>query len=259
MYAEERRAAIADEARNEGRVRVADLAERFEVAPETIRRDLDVLETEGVLRRVHGGAIPLTGFEGHEAALTEREVENAAAKQAIARAALAYVPVQDGTIILDAGSTTGALATALVQHPGPIDNLSIVTNSVPAAMTLSASPQHNVHVLGGAIRGITQSTVGPTTVETLRRVRVDVVFLGTNGISGTYGLTTPDPAEAAVKRGMVAAARRKVALTDHTKFGHDFFISFAALSDLDVLVTDAKPTGSLASALSANDIEVVVA
>ncbi|SDB81085.1 transcriptional regulator, DeoR family [Raineyella antarctica] len=259
MYAEERRAAIVDAARNAGRVRVADLAEQFAVAPETIRRDLDVLEGEGALRRVHGGAIPLDGFEAHEAALPDREVENAEAKRAIAAAALTYVPASDGTIVLDAGSTTGALASALVQQPRAYSGLSVVTNSVPAALALTAVEQHTVLMLGGTVRAVTQATVGPTTLELLGRVRVDVVFLGTNGISAGFGLTTPDAAEAAVKRGMVAVARRRVVLADQTKFGHDFFIRFAALKDLDVLITDAKPTGSLASALSDNDIEVVVA
>lgn len=257
MYAEERRTAIADEARNAGRVRVADLAERFDVAPETIRRDLDVLESDGVLKRVHGGAIAIT-FEAQEAALAAREVENPEAKRAIAAAALAYVPTQGGTIILDAGSTTGALAAALVQQPGPT-GLSVVTNSVSAVSTLTTVDQHTVFMLGGVVRAVTGCVVGPTTLEMLGRVRVDVAFLGTNGISAGYGLTTPDAVEASVKRAMVAAARLRVVLTDHTKFGHDFFISFASLKDLDVLITDAKPTGSLASALSDNEIEVVVA
>lgn len=258
MYAEERRAAIAEEARRAGRVRVADLAERFEVAPETIRRDLDVLAEGGALRRVHGGAIPVDDFDPHEATLTDREVKNAAAKQAIAAAAMTYVPQRDGTIILDAGSTTNALATCLLQ-PGPITDLSVVTNSVPAALTLTSTNQHTVLLLGGTVRPVTRAAVGPTTLEQLGRVRVDVVFLGTNGLSEGFGLTTPDAAEAAVKRGMVSAARTRVVLADRTKFGHDFFVRFAALKDIDVLVTDAKPTGSLASALSAHQIEVVVA
>lgn len=258
LYAEERRMAIADEARNAGRVRVADLAERFDVAPETIRRDLDVLVSDGLLKRVHGGAIATT-FEAGEAALSAREIENPEAKRAIAAAALAYVPAKGGTIILDAGSSTGALATALVQQQPCPTGLSVVTNSVSAVSTLTAVDQHAVFMLGGAVRAVTGCVVGPTTLEMLGRVRVDVAFLGTNGITAAYGLTTPDSAEASVKRAMVAAARLRVALADHTKFGHDFFISFAALKDLDVLITDAKPTGSLASALSDNEIEVVVA
>lgn len=259
MYAEERRSAIVDEARNEGRVRVVDLAARFEVAPETIRRDLDLLEADGVVKRVHGGAIPVIGFDGRETTLPEREIANAGAKRAMAEAALSYVPHQDGTIILDAGSSTGALAALLVAPGISFNNLTIVTDSVPAAMTLSAVPQHTVHILGGSVRGVTQSTVGATALETLRRLRVDVAFVGTNGISATFGLTTPDAAESAVKRAMIAAARRTVALADRSKFGHDFFISFAALSDIDVLITDGRPPAALASALSAHETEVVIA
>lgn len=257
MYAEERRAAISEEARSAGRVRVAELAERFDVAPETIRRDLDALESEGVLQRVHGGAIAVS-TELDERYLTARVVENPQAKQAIAEAATAYVPQQGGSVILDAGSTTGALAVVLGQRPWPA-RLSIVTNSVSAVESLIATEQHDVFMLGGAVRAITGCVVGPSTLEMLARVRADVVFLGTNGVSAGFGLTTPDPTEGAVKRAMVAAARLRVVLADHTKFGHEFFNSFAPLSHLDVLVTDAKPTGSLASALSAHEIEVVVA
>ena len=257
MYAEERRTAIAEEARAVGRVRVTELAERFDVAPETIRRDLDALEAEGLLQRVHGGAIAIA-TEAEEANLTTRQVENAQAKQAIAAAALAYVPRTAGSIIIDAGSTTGALATTLVQQQWPA-RLSVVTNSVAALSTLADTEAHDVFMLGGAVRAITGCVVGPSTLEQLGRVRADVAFLGTNGISAGFGLTTPDPTEGAAKRAMVAAARLRVVLADRTKFGHDYFISFAQLSDLDVLVTDAKPTGSLASALSAHEIEVVVA
>ncbi len=259
MYAEERRAAIVDEVRTTGRVRVVDLAQRFAVAPETIRRDLDLLEADFLLQRVHGGAIRADRFEEHESSLTVREVENAEAKRAIAAAAMAFVPENGGSMILDAGSTTGALATRLVQQPGPTSGLSVVTNSVPAALTLSTVEQHSVLMVGGSIRPITASVVGPTAVELLARIRADVAFLGTNGISSTYGLTTPDPLEAAAKRGMVAAARRRIVLADSSKFGRDYFVTFAALKDIDALITDRAPTGPLAEALSAHEIQVVVA
>lgn len=251
MYAEERQRDILHLARAEGRVDVAALADRFAVTAETIRRDLTVLERAGVLRRVHGGAVPVERI-GFEPALATRDSVLIAEKERIAKAALAELP-EEGAIILDAGTTTGRLAHAL-----PNDReLTVVLNSPVLASVLGLRPNLNVLLLGGRVRGRTLATVDDWALRPLQDIYVDVAFLGTNGCSVERGLTTPDPAEAAVKRAMIGAARRSVLLADHTKIGNDYLARFGALSDLDVLITDDGLDDSLAAEVEATGLRVV--
>ena len=253
MYAEERKQAIADLARDEGRVDVAELAARFGITAETVRRDLTQLEARGVLRRVHGGAIPVERFRS-EPGVSERAQRQAAEKTRIAKAALAYVP-QGGSVLLDAGTTTGALATLLPDTR----ELTVVTNALPIALTLAARPNLDVLVVGGRLRGRTLADVGDWAVRTLRDLSVDVAFVATNGLSVDGGLSTPDSAEAAAKRAMVAAGRQVVVLADHTKVGEQHFERFAGIDDVDVLVTDSGLAPDEVGRFEAAGVEVVLA
>ncbi len=251
MYAEERQAEILQVARNEGRVDVTALAETFAVTAETIRRDLTTLERAGMLRRVHGGAIPVERI-GFEPALAARDTVLTAEKERIAKVALAEVPA-DGAIILDAGTTTARLAQAL-----PVDReLTVVVNSPAIAAILGPRPNLNVLVLGGRVRGKTLATVDDWALRPLADLYVDVAFMGTNGCSVERGLTTPDPAEAAVKRAMIGAARRAVLLADHTKIGNDYLARFGSLSDLDLLITDDGLNDELVMDVEAEGVRVV--
>jgi len=232
MYAEERQQAILRRARAEGRVDVVGLAEELAVTTETVRRDLTVLERAGVVRRVHGGAIPIERL-GFEPGLATRDAVMTGEKDRIAKAALAQLPAE-GSVIIDAGSTTGRLVEAL-----PTDReLTVVVNSPPLAATLATRANVTVLMLGGRVRGRTLATVDEWALAPLSQLCVDVAFMGTNGLSLAHGLTTPDLAEAAVKRAMIGAARRTVLLADHTKFGNDCLARFGVLGDVDVLVTD---------------------
>ena len=232
MYAEERLTFITDRARVAGRVDVTELAEQLDVTTETIRRDLTALERRGVLRRVHGGAIPVERLTS-EPGLAVREAAHRAEKERIAKTALAELPAE-GAILLDAGSTTVRLAELM-----PIDReLTVVTNALPVAAILAARANIRLLVVGGRVRGRTLAAVDTWALQSLADVFVDVAFLGTNGLSAERGLTTPDQAEAAVKAAMVAAARRTVVLADHSKVGNDCFARFAALTDVDLLITD---------------------
>ncbi|MFG2103436.1 DeoR/GlpR family DNA-binding transcription regulator [Micromonospora echinaurantiaca] len=251
MYAEERQQEIVRLARSNGRVDVATLADTLQVTAETIRRDLTTLERAGVLRRVHGGAIPMERI-GFEPALAARDSVLIEEKERIAKLALAEVP-QEGAIILDAGTTTARLAEAL-----PTDReLTVVVNSPVLATILGTRPNLNVLLLGGRLRGRTLATVDDWALRPLADLYVDVAFLGTNGCSVERGLTTPDPAEAAVKRAMISAARRVVLLADHTKIGNDYFARFGSLSDLDLLITDLGVDAELASDVEAVGVRVV--
>ncbi|MBE3009938.1 DeoR/GlpR transcriptional regulator [Microbispora sp. NEAU-D428] len=251
MYAEERQQEILRAARDAGRVDVVTLAERFGVTTETIRRDLTALERAGVLRRVHGGAIPVERL-GFEPALAARDEVLTAEKERIAKAALAELP-QDGAVVIDAGSTTSRLVQALP----PDRELTVVVNSPPLATVLAARPNLTVLMLGGRVRGRTLATVEDWAIQQLSQLNVDVAFMATNGCSVAKGLTTPDPAEAAIKRAMIACADRAVLLADHTKFSGTYLARFATLGEIDVVITDTGLDPDQAAALAAAGPEVV--
>jgi DeoR family fructose operon transcriptional repressor len=255
VYAEERQHAIATLVTERGRLAVTAVAEEFGVTTETVRRDLSILERAGMVRRVHGGAVPAGALTLVETGLGERHGTRTEAKRAIAAAAISLLPAADGSVLLDGGSTTAALADVL-----PTDRrLYVATNSVPIAARLSASPAVTLHVLGGRVRGITQTAVGDATVRALRDLRLDVVFLGTNGISAGHGFSTPDEAEAATKRAMVRAAQRVIVLADSSKLGREHLVRFAAVEDVDVLVTDNGADPGAVAELETTGIEVLIA
>lgn len=250
MYAEERQQVILERARHDGRVDVTGLASEFDVTYETIRRDLTALERHGVLRRVHGGAIPVERL-GFEPALNVRDSVMTQEKERIAKAALAELP-DEGAILLDAGSTTGRMAEQL-----PTDReLTVVTNSLSIALTLTPRTNINLMLLGGRLRTRTQASVDSWALRALAECYVDVAFMATNGVSVERGLTTPDPAEAEVKRAMIASSRRAVLLADHTKVGNDHFARFAAVEDLDLVITDNGLADGLADELEATGLTV---
>lgn len=253
MYQEERHAAIIEKARSSGRVDVAELAADFDVTAETVRRDLTSLERHGLVRRVHGGAIPVERL-GFEPGIHVRAEQMAAEKARIATAALAELPAE-GAILLDAGTTTAALADIL-----PTDReLTVLTNAIPIAMALSARPNVTVLTIGGRVRGRTLATVDAWALRVLAETFVDVAFLGANGVSVERGLTTPDLAEAAVKRAMLGAARRVVVLADHTKIGNDCFARIGELEDIDTLISDDGLDVGLAADLQAAGPRIVLA
>jgi DeoR family transcriptional regulator, fructose operon transcriptional repressor len=255
MYAEERQQAIAALVADRGRAAVTALAAEFGVTTETVRRDLAVLERAGMLRRVHGGAVPAGSLSLVETGLAERRGTRTEQKAKIAAAALDLLPGTGGSVLLDGGSTTAALADVL-----PVDRrLYVATSSVPIAARLAGAPGVTLHVLGGRVRGITQTAVGDATVRALADLRVDVAFLGTNGISPDFGFSTPDEAEAATKRAMAAAASRVAVLADSSKLGREHLVRFAAPGDVDVLVTDAGADPATVAALEAAGVGVVVA
>lgn len=253
MYAEERQRWIVERARAGGRVEVAALAAELKVTTETVRRDLTTLERHALLRRVHGGAIPIERL-GFEPALAARDSVLTAEKERIARLALAELP-DEGSILLDAGTTTARLADAL-----PADReLVVLTNALPIAMSLSVRPNITVLMIGGRVRGRTQAAVDAWALQALVDTYVDVAFIGANGISPERGLTTPDTTESAVKRAMIRAARRSVVLADHTKVGQDHLSRFAGLDEIDTLITDSGLDAQVADELRAQGPRVLLA
>ncbi len=252
LYAPERHQQILDTARSQGRVEVAGLARDLSVTPETVRRDLTALERRGALRRVHGGAIPVERL-GFEPGVADREMQAASEKDRIARAALDELP-DGGSIILDAGTTTARLAELL-----PLDReLTVVTHSIPVATILTTRPNISLHLLGGSVRSRTLAAVGEWTRAQVSELFVDVAFIGTNGVSVERGLTTPDVAEARVKKALIEAARRTVVLADHSKFGREDFARVAPLSLIDTIITDSGLDRELAEDLENAGLRMVV-
>ena len=255
MYPEERQKAIAATVMSQGRASVADLAQAYDVTTETVRRDLAVLDRAGLLRRVHGGAVPVRALHLVEPSVDERESTRAGHKHAIASAAADFIPQSGATVLFDAGTTTARVAALLP----PDRELLIVTNSVPIAARLASLTSVSLQLLGGQVRGLTQATVGERAVGMLESLRVDIAFIGTNGISVRHGLSTPDPGEAAVKRAMVACANFVVVVADSSKIGREEFVSFAPIDRVDVLVTDSEITPADHADLTDHGVDVVVA
>lgn len=261
MYATERQQAIEQSIVADGRVSVVDLAQRFDVTTETVRRDLAQLERAGIVRRVHGGAVAHRGSSTAETSVADRSLRHGEQKRAIARRALSGLgPEFTGSVYLDAGTTTAAVAQLLLERQSgagrPID---VVTHSMTVAHLLAGAPGIALTAIGGRVRGLTAAAVGADTVRTIAGIRPDVAIVGTNGVSARFGLSTPDPEEAAVKRAVVASARRTVVVADAEKLEQELLVSFAELYDIDVLVTDAAPPAVLAAALDDSDAEVWVA
>lgn len=250
MYAAERMQEIARVARTEGSVQVTDLALRFDVAQETIRRDLKELERRGRLRRVHGGAV-LADRPENEPALDTRAMLKNDAKRAIAQRAVAELP-HDGTVLADGGTTTLAVLAAL-----PADaKLTVVTNSIPAASLLTEMPGVTVYMVGGLVRGATAASVGDWATGALGEIVADVALIGTNGMSADRGFTTPDQTEAAVKTAMVRAARRVIVVADSSKAADDHLHRFATAEQVDMIITDSDLPDEVGSEFEAQGVEV---
>jgi DeoR family fructose operon transcriptional repressor len=231
-YAAQRKQAIVTQLRARGRVDAADIAARLGVTKETVRKDLIGLERQGLLRRVHGGAIPVEQLSFEPAVATRTYYSEE--KTRIATAALAHVP-SSGSVLIDAGSTNARLAELF-----PADrDLTVYTNTLSIALTLITRPRLTVVTLGGRIRPLTLAGVDDWAARALSEINVDVAFLGTNAVSVERGLTTPDHAEAAIKRVMLASARHRILLADHSKVGAVSLCKHADLSDIDLFITDS--------------------
>ena len=253
MYPQERHHWLLETARQDGRVSVGQASAELGVVPETIRRDLDLLAGRGLLRRVHGGAIPAGYDQLGDAPLDARDTTAVDEKQAIGTAAIAFLPAPDGSLILDAGSTTYRLAAQL-----PMDSrFTVFTDSAPIAVLVARRTACDVRLVGGRMRGTTQATVG--NVIEFGRLRVDVAFMGTNALSASNGLSTPDPDEAATKAAMIAAARNVIVLADSRKIGAESTCRFADLSQIDVLITDTAIPDRQREAIEYQEVQVICA
>lgn len=262
MFAEERQAEIARLVGATRRVSGADLARRFEVTMETIRRDLATLESAGVLRRVHGGAVSADRTDSVEQSLDSRETLKTPAKRRIAAAALELLERSEATsVVLDAGSTVEALADALANRrtSSSASPLLVLTHALHVAGRLADQPEISLELVGGRVRTLTWAASGGHTAAQYTRYRSDIAFLGCNGVAAGFGFSTPELPEAGVKTAIVNSAHTVVVLCDAEKHNHENLARFATFNQVDVLITDAAPTGRLAHSLAEGGVEVVIA
>jgi DeoR family glycerol-3-phosphate regulon repressor len=247
-----RQTGILEIARQEGRVVVEDLAQRFDVTLQTIRRDLTELAEAGHLDRVHGGAVPRTGVSniGYEA----RRRMNEAAKTAIARACAAAIP-DNSSMILNLGTTTEAVARELIHHR----NITVVTNNMNVANILVANSSCEIMVAGGALRRSDGGLVGELTTQFIEQFKVDLAIIGTSALDQDGDLLDFDLAEVRVSRAIIRQARQSFLVMDHTKLGRSAPARIASLSELDAVFTDQPLPDNLMDACADWGTRVVVA
>ncbi len=242
MFAEERRQAIARTLRAQGRVQAHELARRFSVADETIRRDLKWLEDSGEAVRTHGGA--LRREVGALPPLAQRASTASAAKQAIGRAAARLVG-EGESIFIDSGSTALELARALRGR----HDLHVVTNSLLVAGELAVENGIVVHLPGGAVQAGEMCLVGPEAVQGIARYQAARAFISGAGIDATRGLAVFNPFEAEVKRAMLENALHTVVIADGTKLGRTALVAVAGIDMIDLLMTDTTAAPDIVAQL----------
>ncbi|HXV92807.1 MAG TPA: DeoR/GlpR family DNA-binding transcription regulator [Pseudonocardia sp.] len=232
MLARQRQALILDAVRQNGGVRVSELVERLGVSDMTVRRDIETLAGRGLVIRVHGGATAV-GSSVEEPGFAAKAVLRTGAKRAIAAAAAELVE-PGASVALSAGTTTHAVASALVTVPG----LTVVTNSLRVAEVLHEAGRDAGVVLTGGVRTPSDALVGPVAVAALRGLHVDWLIMGVHGMDPTAGFTTPNIVEAETNRALMASARRVAVVADNSKWGVVGLSTIAALDEADVVVTD---------------------
>ena len=258
MLARHRQSLILQAVRSDGSARVSDLTQRLGVSDMTIRRDLEVLARDGLVEKVHGGAVLPGTPASHEPGFEAKLVLERPEKTAIARAAASMVT--PGTAIaIGSGTTTFALAQCLLDVPG----VTIVTNSLRVTNLFSGTRgldgTADSVVLTGGVRTPSDALVGPVADLTIRSLHFDLLFLGCSGFDTEAGLTTPNLAEAETNRAFVKAARKVTVIADHTKWGIVGLSSFADLDDVDTLITDSGLPDEARTALADRVGQLIIA
>ncbi len=253
MFADERRQRILDLVRSNGAVSLRELSRVVGSSEVTVRRDLRLLEAQGLLDRRHGGAVS-TGGRGHEPTYSEKSVVAAREKEAIGALAAALVDEGDA-ICIGAGTTT----QAFVRHLVGFGELTVMTNSVLVAQVLARSRTVEVAMTGGTLRGSIYALVGSVAERALQGVRVRRVFLSGNGLTVERGLSTPNLSVAAVDQALVDAADEVVVLADSTKIGVETMAQTVPVDRIDHLVTSDRTPAAVLREFAALDIQVRVA
>lgn len=219
-----------------GFMKLADLVSEVGVSESTVRRDLEILEEQGLVKRTYGGAVFIQDTSPQKLAFADRELAAAAEKRAIASAVAELIP-ENQTVILDGGTTCNEVARALVGR-----HLSVVTNSVPIASLLSSNLEPEVTLLGGYVYPRTGVALGATTIRQLGRLHVPRLVLGCAGLT-RQGLFNVNQMMAEVERRMIEVADDVILAVDRTKFGIEALARICGVDDIDVIVTDEGADG----------------
>jgi len=254
MLVAERRRRIVEHIRAQGIVGITELSALLGISEVTVRRDLREVAAQGLVVRIHGGAVAPEGELTREPSYAEKATRVAAEKDAIARVARTLVAPGEA-IILSPGTTTLALARRLIDLP----ELTVMTNSLLVAETLVPAAQIEVLLTGGQLRGQTRALVGPAVEDAVRHYRVSKTFLSGNGLTAARGLSTPNPVVAAADRALVAVAEQVIVLADHTKIGVETLCQTVPLDRIGVLVTDWAADPERLTAVREAGVEVMVA
>ncbi len=240
-----------------GFARVSELSEAFQVSDVTVRSDLDALDEQQSIRRVHGGAV-LRGAGAREASFEEALESSADEKRAIALAAAALV-VSGSSVLLDVGTTTAAIARALADRDD-LDDVTVITNGLTIALELErAIPRFQVVVTGGTLRPLQHSLVEPLASTLLERVHADLAFIGCTGVHPTGGVTNVNLPEADLKRAMVTTAERAVVVADGSKLGRTHLGRIAGVDEVSALITGRSAEAAHLDALREAGLPVTVA
>jgi DeoR family transcriptional regulator, aga operon transcriptional repressor len=253
---DQRRLAISALIRDVPYLRVSELSERFNVSEVTVRADLEALHEEGMVRRVRGGAVAVSSGR-RESSYVESLGEHANEKEAIGEAAAALVK-PGASVFVDVGTTSTALARALVNR-AELEDVVVLTNALPTAFELEpAIPRFSVIVLGGTLRPLQHSLVDPLASVLLERLNVDLAFIGCTGVHVESGITNVNIPEAEVKRRVVSLAQRRVVLADGSKIGAVSLAPVCPLSEVDLLITSPSASPAQLDRLESSGLAIDV-
>lgn len=238
MFLLPRHAEIVQLAKDSGRVLVDDLAVRFDVSPQTIRKDLNELCDKRLLTRIHGGAVIPSGIENMEYEARRRIAADE--KQGIGRAAAALIP-DNASLFINIGTTTEAVSEALGDHKG----LMVITNNINVANRMRVQPSIEVVIAGGVVRGSDGGVVGEAAVDFFRQFKADYAVIGTSAIDEDGALLDFDFREVKVAQAIIANARHVILVADSTKFERTAPVRIAHLSQVSSFVTDRCPNGEI--------------
>jgi DeoR family transcriptional regulator of aga operon len=252
MLIDERRQHILSLIQRDGRVLVSDLSDALDISRITIRKDLDFLESKGLVQRTHGGALTPHGGTLFDPSLKEKEQHQLKEKHRIAAAAVSLVE-EGQCVLLDSGTTTTAIARALRDFA----RLTVITNAVKIAAEL-ADTDFDVILTGGSLRKNSFSLVGPLAEDVLREMHADILFLGVDGFDAKVGLTTPNVLESRVNRAMVHAAGKVVVVCDSTKFSRQSLALIVPSTAIHTVITDVHLAEEDVKTLKNAGIEVIL-
>ncbi|WP_273838381.1 HTH-type transcriptional regulator GlpR [Halococcus sp. PRR34] len=227
---------------------VEELAQEVSVSESTIRRDLRELADRDLLERTHGGAVPITN-SGLEPSFERRVVQQLDQKQAIATRAIEEIQ-EEQIVYFDAGTTTMQVA----REGSSIDLPFIAVTNSPLLTPILSQNNSKVMLTGGEFRDETKALIGPTTDEFVRASNFDLAFLGVNGINLNGELSTPNEAEATLKRSVIENSTRSVIVTTTDKFGEQSFRQFGSISDIDLLITNERVPDEFRELFSDTDL-----